>query len=135
LERLRVLLADDNQQFRAMVAQFLEPEFEVVKTFGDGQSLLDEVTHLGPDIVLLDISMPVLNGIEAAQRLMAAGTRAKVIFLTIHQDPDYLDAALAAGALGYVAKSQLASDLPLALREAVAGRPFVSPCVSRPLEL
>jgi DNA-binding NarL/FixJ family response regulator len=132
LERLRILLADDNQHFRATTTQFLQPEFEVVKAVGDGQALLDEIPHLKPDIVLLDISMPLLNGIEAARKLKAAGVRAKVIFLTMHQDPDHLQAALAAGAMGYVAKSWLASDLPIALREAVAGRPFVSPSISQP---
>jgi DNA-binding NarL/FixJ family response regulator len=131
LERPRLLLADDNQQFRATTAQFLQAEFEVVKTFGDGHALLEEVGRLKPDAVLLDISMPVLNGIEAAQRLKATGNRAKVIFLTMHQDPDHLHAGLAAGALGYVAKSRLASDLLPALREALAGRPFVSPCISQ----
>jgi DNA-binding NarL/FixJ family response regulator len=132
LERLRVLLADDNQRFRATTAQFLQAEFDIVKSFGDGQALLDEVRRLKPDIVLLDISMPVLDGIEAAQKLKAAGSPAKIIFLTMHEDPDHLDAALATGALGYVAKCRLVSDLLPALREVQAGRAFVSPCISRP---
>jgi DNA-binding NarL/FixJ family response regulator len=134
LARLRILLADDNQRFSATTARFLQPEFEVVKTFADGQALLDEAAHLKPDIVLLDISMPVLDGLAAAQRLKAAGMSAKVIFLTVHQDRDHLYAAQAAGALGYVAKSRLASDLLPALREAVAGRSFVSPCISQPAD-
>ena len=77
LERPRILLADDNQQFRAAAAKFLQPEFEVVKTFGDGRALLDEACKLNPDIVLLDISMPVLDGIEAAPLL--GRSKAKVI--------------------------------------------------------
>jgi DNA-binding NarL/FixJ family response regulator len=131
-DRFRILLADDNQHFRAAIAQFLQPDFEVVKTFGDGQALLEEAGQLNPDIVLLDISMPVLDGIEAARNLKAAGSRAKVVFLTIHADSDHLRAAQAAGAVGYVAKCDLACDLPLAIKEAMAGRAFVSACISRP---
>lgn len=80
--------------------------------------------------MVLDISMPVLNGIEAARQLKAAGAWAKVVFLTVHRDLDYVLAALAAGAQGYVVKSRPASDLLLALREALAGRSFVSPSIS-----
>jgi DNA-binding NarL/FixJ family response regulator len=127
LNRARVLLADDHQDFLAVAVRLLAAEFEVVKTVGDGQTLLDEAARLEPDVLVLDISMPVLNGIEAARQLKAAGSRAKLVFLTVHGDPDYVRAALAAGAQGYVAKSRLASDLRLALREALAGRSFVSP--------
>lgn len=79
--------------------------------------------------MVLDISMPVLNGIEAARTLKAADSRAKIVFLTEHADPDYLHAALAIGALGYVVKSRLVSDLLLSIREALAGRHFVSPSI------
>ena len=85
-------------------------------------------------MLVLDISMPVLNGIEAARRLKAAGFRAKIVVLTVHEDEDYLRAALAAGADGYVVKSRLARDLPLALREALAGRTFVSRFISSELD-
>jgi DNA-binding NarL/FixJ family response regulator len=135
LDRARVLLADDHQDFLAAATRLLEPEFEVVQAVGDGQRLVDEAARLGPDVLVLDISMPVLNGIEAARQLRGAGSRAKIVFLTVHQDPDYVRAALAAGALGYVVKSRLASDLPLALREALAGRSFVSPPISREQEV
>jgi CheY-like chemotaxis protein len=97
---------------------------------GDGQALLAEATRLEPDVLVLDISMPVLNGIEAARQLRGAGSRATVVFLTAHQDPDYVRGALAAGALGYVVKSRLVSDLSLVLRDALAGRSFVSPSTS-----
>lgn len=79
---------------------------------------------------MLDIGMPVLNGIEAARQLRAAGSQAKIVFLTVHDDGEYVSAAQAASALGYVVKSRLASDLNLALREAMAGRSFVSPGIS-----
>ena len=135
MDRVRVLLADDHQDFLEAVARLLEPEFEVVQTAGDGQRLIDEAARLEPDVLVLDISMPVLNGIEAARQLRGAGSRAKIVFLTVHQDPDYVRGALEAGALGYVAKSRLASDLPLALREALAGRSFVSPSIFREEEV
>ena len=123
---LRVLLADDHEDFLALTARLLEPEFDVVQTVGDGKALLAAVASLDPNVVVLDISMPVLNGIEAARQLKAKASRAKIVFLTVHRDPDYIRAALAAGALGYVVKCRLASDLLLALREVLAGRSFVS---------
>jgi DNA-binding NarL/FixJ family response regulator len=129
LDPVRVLLADDHEDFLAVAARLLESEFNVVKTVVDGQELLDEATRLEPDVLVLDISMPVLNGIEAARQLKAAGCKARIVFLTMHQDPDYVRTAREAGGLGYVVKSRLVSDLRLALREALAGRPFVSPAI------
>lgn len=129
MDRASLLLADDHEDFLATTVRHLEPHFDVVKTVGDGQALLDQATRLQPDVVVLDVSMPVLNGIEAARKLKAADSRAKVVFLTEHADPDYIRAALATGALGYVVKSRLASDLLPSIREALAGRPFVSPSI------
>ena len=129
-DRKSVLLADDHEDFLAAAVRHLEPHFDVLKAVADGQALLDQAARLEPDIVVLDISMPLLNGIEAARRLKAAGSTAKIVFLTMHADPDYVRAALATGALGYVIKSRLASDLLPSIREALAGRPFVSPSIS-----
>jgi DNA-binding NarL/FixJ family response regulator len=129
LNRPRVLLADDHEDFLAVEGRLLEQDFEVVNKVGDGRVLLDEAARLEPDIVVLDISMSVMNGIEAARRLRASGSGAKIVFLTVHDDPDYAREALGSGALGYVVKCRLVLDLPLALREAMAGRPFVSPCI------
>ena len=98
LTRARVLLADDHKDFLAAAARLLEPEFEVIKTVGDGQALLEEAARLKPDILVVDISMPLLNGIEAARQLRAAGSTAKIVFLTVHQDPEYVYAAIATGA-------------------------------------
>jgi DNA-binding NarL/FixJ family response regulator len=128
--RARVVLADDHQDFLAATARFLEPEFDVVETVGNGQALVEESPRLDPDLLVVDIAMPILNGIEAARRLTAAGSRAKIVFLTVHADEDYVRAAQAAGGSGYVVKSRLATDLPLAMREALAGRFFVSPSIS-----
>jgi DNA-binding NarL/FixJ family response regulator len=130
LDRVRVLLADDNKDFLAVTTQLLQPEFEVVKTVGDGQALLEEAARLEPNILVLDISMPVLDGIEATLELRAAGSRAKIIFLTAHRDLEYVHAAMVAGAQAYVVKSQLATDLLLAIEEALAGRFFISSCIS-----
>jgi DNA-binding NarL/FixJ family response regulator len=129
LSRSRVLLADDHEAFLAVEARLLEPEFEVVTTARDGRAVLEEVARLAPDILLLDISMPVLDGIQAARLLKAFGCQAN-IFMTVHGDQDYVQAGLAAGALGYVVKSRLATDLLPALREVLAGRCFVSPSIS-----
>jgi len=125
--RVRVLLADDHAETRTVVARILEPDYEVVAVVGNGQATLDEAARLEPDVLVLDISMPVLNGIEVAHRLAAAGSSAKVVFLTMHQDTDTARAALATGASGYVVKCRLVADLPHALSEALAGRAFVSP--------
>jgi len=130
MELASVLLADDHKDFLATAARQLEGHFHVVDAVGDGQAVLDQAARLDPDIVVLDIAMPVLNGIEAAQRLRAAGSTAKIVFLTMHADPDFVRAALATGALGYVVKSRLVSDLLPSIREALAGRRFVSPCIS-----
>jgi DNA-binding NarL/FixJ family response regulator len=126
LDKARILLADDHPEFLAMTVRLLQGEFHVLKTLGDAQAVVDEAAALNPDLVVLDISMPGLNGIEAALRLRASGSNAKVVFLTVHRDPDYLQSALAVGALGYVVKDRLASDLVPALHEALAGRQFIS---------
>jgi DNA-binding NarL/FixJ family response regulator len=132
--RARVLLADDHQDFLAATARFLEPEFEVVEAVGNGRALVEGAPRLDPDLLVVDIAMPVLNGIEAARQLTAAGSRAKIVFLTVHDDEDYVRAARAVGALGYVLKSRLASDLAPALREALEGRAFVSPSIEQPTD-
>jgi DNA-binding NarL/FixJ family response regulator len=131
VNRPRVLLADDEPDFLTVSTRLLEPEYEIVQSVGDGQRVLEEVRRLEPDLVVLDISMPVFNGIDSARRLRSAGCRAKIVFLTVHRDLEYVEAAFGAGASGYVIKSRLVSDLPLALREVLAGHSFVSPSISR----
>ena len=83
--------------------------------------------NLKPDVIVTDISMPILNGIEAANQLNDSGCTAKIIFLTVHSDPDFVRACLATGAFGYVVKSRITMDLLPAIQEALAGRIFVSP--------
>ena len=128
MHRPRILLADDHPDFLAITVQVVESKFdcEVVKTFDDGQAIVNEAAELDPDLFVLDISMPGLNGIEAALQLRAAGRKGKIVFLTVYEDQDYLRSALAAGALGYVLKTRMATDLVPALRQALVGQQFVS---------
>jgi DNA-binding NarL/FixJ family response regulator len=122
------VLADDHAEFAAVAVRLIEsePDMEVVRTFSDGQSLVDEVAALNPDLLVLDISMSGLNGIEVALQMKALDSAAKIVFLTVHDDQDYLRSALATGAAGYVVKDRLATDLVPAIRQALAGRRFIS---------
>lgn len=124
--KIRVVLADDHQAVMAKVRGVLGGDFEVVAAVTDGSQAVDAVVRLDPDVLVLDISMPVLDGLQAAARLQEANCRAKIIFLTIHEDEDFVAAALHVGASGYVTKSRLAGDLILAIRAALLGRTFVS---------
>jgi DNA-binding NarL/FixJ family response regulator len=126
--RTRIVLADDHAEFLALASRLIESEldFEVVKTFSNGQALVDEAAALNPDLLVLDISMPLLNGIEAAMQLRALDNDARIVFLTVHEDLDYLHSALATGALGYIVKNRVATDLVPGLREVLDGRSFVS---------
>jgi DNA-binding NarL/FixJ family response regulator len=123
---VKVLLADDHPGFPEIAEHFLEPEFEVVSKVVDGQALFDEAMRLKPDVVVTDISMPVVNGIEAADRLMEAGSKCRIVFLTVHTDADFIRRCLSTGAFGYVVKSRIATDLVPAIRQALAGHIFVS---------
>jgi DNA-binding NarL/FixJ family response regulator len=127
LDRIRVLLADDHEAMLDRVVRLLETECNVVGTATDGQQALEAAQDLKPDVLVLDVSMPVMNGIETAHRLKEAGAEARIVFLTVHDDPDFAKEALEAGALGYVIKSRIASDLMIAINEVCAGRSFVSP--------
>ena len=125
--QIRVLVADDHKQMLEYVRGLLSAECcDVVGAVSDGQAALDTALRLRPDVVVLDISMPVLNGIQAAKSLLEAQPDAKIVFLTVDKDPDTCRAALATGALGYVLKPRLGTDLIPAIRKANLGRRFVS---------
>ena len=126
MERARILLADDHKGMRDRVVSMLEREFEMLEPVNDGRALLEAAARLEPDVCLMDISMPFVNGIEAAARLKESGSKAKIIFLTIHEDLDFLVAALRAGASGYVVKPRMASDLRAAIKHVLAGRTYIS---------
>jgi DNA-binding NarL/FixJ family response regulator len=123
----RVLLADDHPKMLEYVAHLLEDESEIVGTVENGEQLIEAALNLDPDLIVLDISMPVLNGIEAANRLKNFGSRAKVIFLTMHEDDAFVRAAVLAGALGYVLKRRISIDLIPAIRNVLQGHVFASP--------
>jgi DNA-binding NarL/FixJ family response regulator len=126
-ERPRVLLADDHPAMLALTASALASECLVVGTVGDGRALLAEAERLHPDLIVLDITMPRLDGIEAARQLRRSHPPARLVFLTVHEDADFARAALDAGGLGYVIKARLATDLLPAIRAALADRRFISP--------
>jgi DNA-binding NarL/FixJ family response regulator len=128
--RSRVLLADDHPAMLALTAAVLAGEYLVVGSVGDGRALLAEAERLHPDVIVLDITMPRLDGIQAAAQLLRSSHPARLVFLTVHEDPDFARAALDAGALGYVLKARLASDLLPAVRAALADRRFISPTIS-----
>ena len=113
------------------LTQLLTPEFEVVGAVRDGRAALEAVAGLQPDLLVLDISMPVLSGLEAARELQRQGTGPKIVFLTVHEEPEFVRESFATGASAYVIKPRLATDLAMAIREVLAGRPFVSPTLSR----
>jgi len=108
------------------VTQLLQDDFDVVGSAQNGQEAIEAAETLDPDLLVLDISMPILNGIQVASRLRDSGCRAKVIFLTVHEDRDYVEAAFSAGGLGYVLKSRVATDLIPAAQEALRGHEFTS---------
>ncbi len=127
MDRIRVLLADDNEAILERVATLLNTECNVIGTVTDGQQALEATQRLKPDVLVLDISMPEMNGIVTADRLKQAGVETRIVFLTVHDDPDFARAALEAGALGYVIKSRINSDLIPAIKEAYDGRTYLSP--------
>jgi DNA-binding NarL/FixJ family response regulator len=109
----------------------LEPHLESVGTVTDGRALVDAALKLSPDLIVLDITMPLLNGIDAAIQIRKSLPRAKLLFVTMHANPAYLEAALAAGAMGYVLKSAAREELLDAIGSVMAGRIYVSPSLSR----
>jgi DNA-binding NarL/FixJ family response regulator len=124
--RARIVIADDNEPLLSSVAALLTGDFDVVGAVSNGHELLELIDRLHPDLIVCDITMPDVDGLEAARRLRDAGTTAKIVFLTVHDDSDYLREGLSVGAMGYVIKDKLVADLPKALHEALAGRHFVS---------
>lgn len=131
MKRPRVLLADDHALVLDGLRKILEPQCEVVGAVEDGRSLLAAAKHLQPDIILLDISMPLLNGVEAARRLCAAAQGAKVIFVTMHADATYVAGAFRAGASGYVLKRCASLELLKAISQVLGGREYVTPLIGK----
>lgn len=126
MDKIRVLLADDHETILEQVRLVLGDDFDIVGAVSNGRDAIVEVERLHPDVLVIDISMPVLNGLEAISQLKSTNRQPRVVFLTVHKDPDFVDAAFSAGALGYVAKSDVMADLIPAISEALKGRTYIS---------
>lgn len=124
MKRPRVLLVDDLPEILAYCAEILKPNYEIVGTAPDGKSAIAAFEKTTPDVVVLDVSMPGLDGIEVARRLRSSGCLAAIVFLSAEME--FVTAALQAGGSGFVTKTLIDSDLPVAIKEALAGRVFVS---------
>jgi DNA-binding NarL/FixJ family response regulator len=124
--RTRVVVADDLSPVLTTVAALLRESFDVVGLVSDGPAALEATLRLRPDLVVLDISMPAMSGIEVAHELRKLGNKAKIVFLTVHEDSDILRTCHAAGGLGYVVKLLMDTDLVPAVNEALAGHVFTS---------
>jgi DNA-binding NarL/FixJ family response regulator len=133
MNRPRVLLADDHRVLSEGLKSLLQPHFDVVGIVSDGWELVAASTGLDPDVVVLDISMPSLNGIDAARQLRSANSRAKFVFLTMHREVVYATRALEVGASGFVLKHSAASELVTAIQEAVKGRIYITPQIASEL--
>jgi DNA-binding NarL/FixJ family response regulator len=131
MKRPKVLIADDHSMVIDGLRSLLEPEFEVVGAVNDGRAVLPEVRKLQPDVVVIDISMPLLNGLDCTRQLHDTGCTAKILILTMHPDATLAQEALAAGASGYLLKSSPGSELKGALRDVLQGRTYLSPGVTR----
>lgn len=127
MKRTRVLLADDHPLILEGLRSLLEAECEVVGVMRDGRSLVEAASRLKPEVIVLDISLPLLNGIDAARQIKKELPETKVIFLTMHANPGYLREALAAGALGYVLKTSAGEELPGAIQDALRNRLHITP--------
>jgi DNA-binding NarL/FixJ family response regulator len=120
-----VLLADDHTETAAQLRQLLESDFEVVALVEDGRALVSEAARLTPDVIVTDISMPGLDGIDAAALIRRRDPEARIVFVTVHSEPILVERALAAGALGYVLKDTAGDELVAAVHAALGGQPFI----------
>jgi DNA-binding NarL/FixJ family response regulator len=127
MRKNRIILADDHKLLLDTIRNFIEPEFEVVGTFTNGQALVDEAQNLAPDVVILDVGMPIMNGLNAGSALKHQMPKVKLIYLTMNCDQDTISEAFRAGASGYVLKTSAASELVTAIREVLHGGYFATP--------
>jgi DNA-binding NarL/FixJ family response regulator len=128
--RPRVILGDDHVMFTEGLRHILEPYFEIVGVIENGRDLVNAVERLGPEVVVTDISMPLLNGIEAARRIRKMPNAPKIVFLTMHEDATFATTAFQAGASGYVLKRSAPAEIITAIQEALRGRTYISPLVA-----
>jgi DNA-binding NarL/FixJ family response regulator len=124
--RPRILIADDHQLVLERVGALLRPRFDVIGMVHDGRELILEAMRSNPDVIVVDISMPELDGIQAVHQLREKGSTAKLVFLTIHWEDEFVRTCFAEGALGYVLKTRMRSDLIPAINAALSDHSFVS---------
>ena len=129
--RPRVLLADDHPALLEATTALLKSQFDVVGTAADGATLVSEALRLCPDVIIADITMPILSGIDAAHQLRESSLSAKIVFLTVHSEEQFMKACMAEGALGYVLKSHMKAHLIPAIKAALVGLPYICPFVPR----
>jgi DNA-binding NarL/FixJ family response regulator len=122
----RILLADDDNLLLRLLSTLLSPQFEIVASVHTGEAAFQAVLSLKPDVLVLDVVMPGLSGVETAQRLQESGSPTKIVFLTSLEDTELVETAMISGASGFVFKGQIFQDLLFAISEALAGRTFLS---------
>lgn len=130
MKRIRLLIADDHVMFAQGLESLLRDEFELLGTAGNGEELVEATLRLNPDVILVDISMPVLNGFDAVRRIRTSGSETRIIFLTMHDDATLLSEAFRCGASGYILKQAAGEELANAIREVAHGNNYVSPLIT-----
>lgn len=131
MKRTTVLLADDHAIVVEGLRRVLEPDFDVVGVVADGRALVKAAAELSSDVIVVDVSMPLLNGIEATRQIRATNPQAKIVFLSMHPDVVYVSEAFQAGGSAYVLKSSAGVEIVSAIREALQGGKFVSPAIDK----
>jgi len=134
MQRPRIILADDHTLLLDALKNLMEPEFDVVGTFNDGQALVEAAQELNPNVVVLDISMPTMNGLNAGQRLKQMMPMVKLVYLTMNHDPDVAGEAFRLGASAFVLKNSAATELLQAIRKVVRGGYYVTPLMTKGME-
>jgi DNA-binding NarL/FixJ family response regulator len=134
MTRPRILMADDHRMVAEGLRSLLEPAYDLVEIVEDGRALVEAAVRLQPDVIVADITMPLLNGLDAVEQLRGLGCRARAIFLTMHKDPLYAARAMRAGASGFVLKHSASTELLTAIHESLAGRTYVTPAIAELLE-
>jgi DNA-binding NarL/FixJ family response regulator len=124
--RPRVVVADDNAAMRQTVVSLVQGQLDVIDVVADGVALVRSVSEHKPELAIVDVTMPGLCGFDAVQKLVDSGSKVRVVYLTVHEDQDFVRAAFASGGFGFVVKSHLAVDLIPAIRAALEGRLFSS---------
>jgi len=130
MSRPRILMADDHRMFAEGIKRLIEEEFELVAVVEDGRELVEAARRLRPDVIVADITMPHLNGIDALVQLKRDNREVRVVILTMHKDPSYARRALESGARGYVLKHSAHAELFVAIRAALDGKTFISPTLA-----